>query len=160
MNDSTPTPSRRDFLRKSIGVVGTFAATSVLLPIAGCSSDSGNPVTPPNGDTEMRLDTSSGTYAALANAGSFMAVNLPNGTKVNVFRLSATQATTLSRLCTHEQCDLGPASSGTLVGTQIICGCHGSRFDAATGARLAGPATSALRTWSTRIDGAEIIITL
>ncbi len=159
MNDSTPTPSRRNFLRKSIGVVGTFAATSVLLPIAGCTSEETNPVIP-NGDTEMRLDTASGTYAALANTGSFMAVNLPDGSRVNVFRLSGTQATTLSRVCTHEQCDLGPASSGSLVGTQIVCGCHGSRFDATNGARLAGPATASLRTWSTRIEGTVIIITL
>ena len=33
---------------------------------------------------------------------------------------------------------------GLLTGTTIMCQCHGSRFDIATGAVISGPATQAL----------------
>ena len=37
-----------------------------------------------------------------------------------------------------------PLSAGLLTGTTIMCQCHGSRFDIATGAVIDGPATEAL----------------
>lgn len=42
-------------------------------------------------------------------------------------------------LCTHGGCRL---QHGTLSGGRITCPCHGSVFDATTGAVLDGPATS------------------
>ena len=43
--------------------------------------------------------------------------------------------------CADEAC---PLSGGLLVGTTIMCQCHGSRFDIVTGAVINGPATDAL----------------
>ena len=43
-----------------------------------------------------------------------------------------------------------PLSGGLLTGTTIMCQCHGSRFDLATGAILTGPATRALGTYVVR----------
>jgi 3-phenylpropionate/trans-cinnamate dioxygenase ferredoxin component len=43
--------------------------------------------------------------------------------------------------CSDRAC---PLSGGLLTGTTIMCQCHGSRFDIATGAVLGGPATEAL----------------
>jgi 3-phenylpropionate/trans-cinnamate dioxygenase ferredoxin subunit len=43
--------------------------------------------------------------------------------------------------CTDQPC---PLSGGLLTGRAIMCQCHGSRFDIATGAVLNGPATKAL----------------
>jgi 3-phenylpropionate/trans-cinnamate dioxygenase ferredoxin component len=43
--------------------------------------------------------------------------------------------------CADERC---PLSGGLLTGTTIMCQCHGSRFDIATGAVVSGPATEAL----------------
>jgi 3-phenylpropionate/trans-cinnamate dioxygenase ferredoxin subunit len=37
-----------------------------------------------------------------------------------------------------------PLSGGLLTGTTVMCQCHGSRFDIATGAVINGPATEAL----------------
>jgi len=43
--------------------------------------------------------------------------------------------------CADKAC---PLSGGLLVGTTIMCQCHGSRFDIITGAVINGPATDAL----------------
>ena len=40
-----------------------------------------------------------------------------------------------------------PLSSGLLVGATVMCQCHGSRFDIATGAVVNGPATRALNVY-------------
>jgi 3-phenylpropionate/trans-cinnamate dioxygenase ferredoxin component len=42
-----------------------------------------------------------------------------------------------------------PLSSGLLTGTTIMCQCHGSRFDIATGAVIDGPTKSALNLYET-----------
>ena len=53
--------------------------------------------------------------------------------------------------CTDEGC---PLSGGLLVGTTIMCQCHGSRFDITTGAVINGPATDALKVYEVReVDG-------
>lgn len=44
-----------------------------------------------------------------------------------------------SATCTHQGCTVSSVDNGA-----ITCPCHGSRFDAATGAVLQGPATRAL----------------
>jgi 3-phenylpropionate/trans-cinnamate dioxygenase ferredoxin component len=43
--------------------------------------------------------------------------------------------------CAANSC---PLSGGLLTGTTLMCQCHGSRFDVATGAVVNGPATQAL----------------
>jgi 3-phenylpropionate/trans-cinnamate dioxygenase ferredoxin subunit len=43
--------------------------------------------------------------------------------------------------CADQAC---PLSGGLLTGTTVMCQCHGSRFDIATGAAISGPATEAL----------------
>src|SRR4029453_14634930 len=53
--------------------------------------------------------------------------------------------------CTDEGC---PLSGGLLTGTTIMCECHGSRFDIATGAVIDGPATVALNSYEVQeVDG-------
>ena len=46
-----------------------------------------------------------------------------------------------SSICTHQGCTLAAVANGT-----IDCPCHGSRFNAITGAVANGPATSPLPT--------------
>jgi Rieske Fe-S protein len=44
-----------------------------------------------------------------------------------------------SAICTHQGCVVTEVADGT-----INCGCHGSKFDAASGERVAGPAKDPL----------------
>jgi 3-phenylpropionate/trans-cinnamate dioxygenase ferredoxin component len=47
-----------------------------------------------------------------------------------------------------------PLSGGLLTGTTIMCQCHGSRFDIATGAVIDGPATEPLNVYEVgEVDG-------
>jgi 3-phenylpropionate/trans-cinnamate dioxygenase ferredoxin component len=46
--------------------------------------------------------------------------------------------------CADQAC---PLSGGLLTGTTVMCQCHGSRFDIATGAVISGPATEALHVY-------------
>ena len=53
--------------------------------------------------------------------------------------------------CADQAC---PLSGGLLTGTTLMCQCHGSRFDVATGAVINGPATEALKVYDAQeIDG-------
>ena len=53
--------------------------------------------------------------------------------------------------CAERAC---PLSGGLLTGTTIMCQCHGSRFDIASGAVINGPATDALKVYEAQeIDG-------
>jgi nitrite reductase/ring-hydroxylating ferredoxin subunit len=53
--------------------------------------------------------------------------------------------------CADQAC---PLSSGLLTGTTIMCQCHGSRFDIATGAVMNGPATRPLNMYEvSEVDG-------
>ncbi len=51
--------------------------------------------------------------------------------------------------CSHRGCSL---SEGVLEGSEIVCGCHGSRFDLRNGALLGGPATSAQPSFQVRVE--------
>ena len=53
--------------------------------------------------------------------------------------------------CADQAC---PLSGGLLTGTTVMCQCHGSRFDIATGAVIDGPATEALGSYEVQeVDG-------
>jgi nitrite reductase/ring-hydroxylating ferredoxin subunit len=49
--------------------------------------------------------------------------------------------------CADQPC---PLSGGLLTGTTLMCQCHGSRFDVASGAVLGGPATQPLNLYEVR----------
>lgn len=56
--------------------------------------------------------------------------------------------------CTHAGCSL---ANGALAGTAVTCGCHGSRFDIASGAVLRGPATRPIRSRVVRVEGEDLL---
>jgi nitrite reductase/ring-hydroxylating ferredoxin subunit len=57
--------------------------------------------------------------------------------------------------CSGESC---PLSGGLLTGLTVMCQCHGSRFDIATGAVLDGPAARAMRVYEVRENDDNIQI--
>ena len=61
--------------------------------------------------------------------------------KVVLTRASGDEVLGFSAVCTHQGCTVASVTEGT-----IRCPCHGSRFDARTGAVVDGPATQPLAT--------------
>lgn len=59
--------------------------------------------------------------------------------------------------CARPAC---PLSGGLLIGTTILCQCHGSRYDIRTGAVVEGPASQALNVYETRVVEANIEVQL
>ena len=57
--------------------------------------------------------------------------------------------------CTHTGCSL---ARGTLAGTTVTCGCHGSQFDVTSGAVVRGPARLPLRSWAVQVAGDDLLI--
>ncbi|WP_241835395.1 Rieske (2Fe-2S) protein [Pseudofrankia asymbiotica] len=59
--------------------------------------------------------------------------------KIVITRGTGTDVHAFSAVCTHQGCTVAKVADGT-----INCPCHGSKFDASTGAPVAGPAPSPL----------------
>jgi Rieske Fe-S protein len=75
-------------------------------------------------------------------------------TPLAVTRLSATEAVTVSRVCTHQGCTVAlPGAPGAT----LDCPCHGSRFQT-NGLVVNGPAARPLSQFPTRIVGNEVVV--
>ena len=71
--------------------------------------------------------------------------------KIVLTRSAAEQVHAFTAVCTHQQCLVGSVSGG-----KIHCPCHGSAFDATTGAVVNGPATTALAPIGVEIVDGEV----
>jgi Rieske Fe-S protein len=71
--------------------------------------------------------------------------------QVVVTRDTAGSVHAFSAVCTHAQCLVTQVSNGT-----IDCPCHGSQFNATTGAVVTGPAASPLPTVSIKVKGGNV----
>jgi len=63
----------------------------------------------------------------------------------------------VNRICTHETADL---STGFLVGAEVTCPLHLSRFDVKTGAVQNPPATVPLKVYKLKTEGTGVYVQL
>ena len=61
----------------------------------------------------------------------------------------------VSRVCTHETADL---STGFLLGSEVTCPLHLSRFEVKSGAVQNAPATEPLATYKAKIEGTSVYV--
>lgn len=88
----------------------------------------------------------------LGESKLFFATDLAGRTVRHSLYRSATGVSALDVICTHLGCLVTPERS------ELVCRCHDSYFDAATGARKSGPANAPLRSYQvSEVDG-EIYI--
>ena len=72
---------------------------------------------------------------------------------VVVTRPTSTTFAAHTAICTHQGCTVKPGQ-----GVELGCPCHGSRFDAATGQVLGGPAAHPLRAWPFTVHGDVLML--
>ena len=84
--------------------------------------------------------------------------------RMRVFPVSGTNVTVASvgghmyafdDRCTHTGCSLG---AGTLEGSTVTCGCHGSQFDVTSGAVLRGPAGRPVRSRQVEVQDEDLLV--
>ncbi|WP_267884502.1 Rieske (2Fe-2S) protein [Streptomyces sp. NRRL S-350] len=80
--------------------------------------------------------------------GSAQVKDPATGDAVYIVQPKAGQYCGLSSVCTHSGCAVDAPKNG-----QLYCPCHGSRFDAATGAVVNGPAVKPLPKYTVTKDG-------
>lgn len=97
--------------------------------------------------------------AAGAAADAIKQADIPVGGGKIVDKVVITQPTAgtfkaFSAVCTHQGCTVSKVENA-----RIICACHNSVFDAATGAVVSGPAKTALSATSISVSANGITIT-
>lgn len=130
---------RRGVLKLAGVVVGAGA-------LAACSS-------PP-------VPASSAAAASGAASGGIPTSEIPVGggkifadSRTVVTQPTAGSFKAFDSTCTHQGC---PVTS--IVGQQIVCPCHGSAFDVATGDVVNGPATSPLTPKKVTVSGSTLTV--
>ena len=83
--------------------------------------------------------------------GSAVVVEVTGGSSVVVAQPTAGEVVGFSALCTHQGCAVAVNEA------ELDCPCHGSRFDALTGAVLQGPATEPLTPFAVSLDGESVV---
>ena len=140
-------PDRRHVLRAA-GALGAVAiAGSALSACTASSSASGN-----GGDGSARSGGSAGDGIPLSE------VPVGGGTVVAADKAVVTQPAAgtykaFDSTCPHQGCAVSMVTADG-----IICPCHGSVFDPATGERRSGPARTGLRPKTVTVSGDHLTV--
>ena len=103
----------------------------------------------PEDNNSNTIDLNDPAYAALKTVGGFTYKD-----NLIIIRFSETEYLALSKVCTHQGCDVSYNSSGNY----LPCPCHGSIFST-SGAVLNDPATIPLKKYDVNQDGNILTIT-
>ncbi len=131
-------PTRRSVIQAAATIGAAATAGGAL---AGCGS----------GTAASVASAASGAAAAAAEA--LKKADIPVGGGKVLGKVVVTQPTAgtfkaFSAICTHQGCTVSKIENA-----QIICACHDSVFDAATGAVVSGPAKGPLAAKAITVSG-------
>jgi Rieske Fe-S protein len=134
--------SRRSTFRAA-GLAGAAVAGAATLSACGEAEDA------------VDAATSAAGAATSAAADAIKAADVPvrGGTVIDSLKVVVTQPTegdfkAFSAVCPHQGCTVAGVADNV-----INCACHGSQFDAATGAVTKGPANTGLEAKQVTVDG-------
>jgi Rieske Fe-S protein len=136
--------TRRNVLTTGAAIAGAAVGTVALAACGSSSSDAGTPAKPA---------AAGQTLAALADipVGQSKSAKTADGQDVLISRPTETTAAAFSAICTHQGCTVAPA------GAELKCPCHGSVFDALTGAVKHGPAASPLPAVPVKVTNGQVV---
>jgi Rieske Fe-S protein len=148
--------ARRSVLTAAVAGTATLglAACAAVDPTASSlPTDSASP-------TDASPTPAESTAAAATVLGAVSAIKVGGGTKfpngestVLVTQPQAGEFVAFDARCTHQGCVVSGVTDG-----EIRCGCHGAKFDMATGEVLDGPAESPLKPVRISVVNDEIIL--
>jgi Rieske Fe-S protein len=150
--DAHPAPSRRTLLAGA----GVVVAGGAVLAACGGGDDSSSSGGSSTGGGAAPSGSAGGGAQGLTSLsaipdGSTISVENPDGGTLLLTR-SGNAVTALDAKCTHQGCTVAPQ------GDELNCPCHGSRFQAGTGAVLAGPATEPLAKVNVTVTGDQVTL--
>lgn len=127
-------------------VVTVVTGTAALAALAACGSGSSSSAAAP-------APASGGVITQLSAVpvGSAVVAKDASGAPIVVSQPTAGTVVAFSAICTHMGCTVAPA------GARFACPCHGSMYDAATGAVLKGPAPQPLAKVAVHVDGGNVV---
>ncbi|WP_448073538.1 QcrA and Rieske domain-containing protein [Georgenia yuyongxinii] len=130
-------------------VLAAGGAGLVLTPVLVACASNSRPAAPVPGSQQ-----SGERLVALSEVpvGSGVVVKAPGGESVVVVQPEPGTARAFSAVCTHQGCLVA------VDGQELACPCHGSRFQAASGEVLQGPAQEPLPAVPVRVDGADVVL--
>ncbi|MGH1548549.1 ubiquinol-cytochrome c reductase iron-sulfur subunit [Leifsonia poae] len=143
MNDHAP------LTRRTLFTIGGAATGAVLLAACtpGGAQDSGG-----SGDGGSGGSGLAQVSLASIPVGGAVSATLA-GKPIVVSQPTAGHVVAFSAVCTHAGCTVAPQ------GKEFDCPCHGSRFDAATGDVLNGPASDPLPKLKAEVSGDSVTVT-
>jgi len=128
--------------RRTVLAAGAVGAGTLALAACGSSSSTGQ-ATPQANAQLAKLDD--------IEVGQSVAAKLPDGRSAIVSRPTSDTAVAFSARCTHMGCTVAPA------GSELHCPCHGSKYNALTGAVIQGPASQPLAKLAVRVANGEVV---
>ena len=137
--------------RQLLAGAGTGTA---LLAAAACSGGPSDPSAPGGGTPGGgSAGGGGGSLAAVADVpvGGAVSAQDAGGNPVIVAQPSKGKVVAFSAICTHMGCTVAPA------GNQLVCPCHGSTYDLATGDNTSGPAPSPLPKIPVKVKGGKVV---
>jgi Rieske Fe-S protein len=149
-----------ELTRRTVLALGSVGAVGGALTLAGCAPDAPTGAPPASVTDEPGTGATSapdapavgGDIAALADVpvgGSF--ATTVDGEPVLIAQPTEGQVVAFSAICTHQQCIVAAK------GDEFHCPCHGSKFEAATGEVIQGPALEPLAEIPVAVSGDRIV---
>jgi len=156
--------SRRAFFNKSAGTIAVISTSGLISTIINSCTDNS---TGPGNSTPLstiqgtvannQVTVSLGSSSPIADKNTRALVKYSNGSgAILVEHNSDDTYKALSGICTHERCVVSDFDGSNSV---FVCPCHNSRFDL-NGNVVQGPASSKLRTYTTKVENSSLIINL
>lgn len=139
-------PSRRTF------IVGTASVAGVGV-LAACGSGAGGGSAGPSSSGGSGGAGPGGALVAVADVpvGGAVSAKTSGGDNIVVAQPEDGTIVAFSAICTHMGCVVEPD------GARLVCPCHGSVFDAATGDNVSGPAPTPLPEVAVTVKDGQVV---